>query len=102
MSAWAPTAEGLLVHCRLTPKGGRDGIDGVIALSDGRQVLACRVRVAPQDGEANAALCRLIAQAAGAAASRARLAAGAKSRIKQVLVEGDAAALGAALARAVG
>lgn len=98
MSAWRATAEGIVVACRLTPKGGRDAIEGAKALSDGNVVLACRVRAAPQDGEANAALCRLIAKAAGAPASKARVAAGAKSRVKLVFVEGDGETLAAALA----
>ena len=99
---WRACAEGVIVVCRLTPKGGRDAIEGVATLSDGAVVLACRVRAAPQDGEANAALCRLIARAAGVAASRARVAAGAKARIKQIAVEGEAEALMAALALSVG
>jgi uncharacterized protein YggU (UPF0235/DUF167 family) len=99
MSApWRATAEGLIVACRLTPKGGRDAIEGVATLSDGTVFLACRVREPPEDGRANAALCRLIAEAAGAPASRARIAAGAKSRLKQIAVTGDAEALAAALA----
>jgi uncharacterized protein YggU (UPF0235/DUF167 family) len=88
----------VIVTCRLTPKGGRDAIEGVKILSDGTAVLACRVREAPQDGRANAALCRLIAEAAGAPASRARVTAGAKSRVKLVFVEGAGEALAAALA----
>jgi hypothetical protein len=100
MSApWRATAEGVIVACRLTPKGGRDAIDGVTALSDGTAVLACRVRTAPEDGRANAALCELIAEAAGAAPSRARIVAGAKARLKQVAIEGEPQALVAALAR---
>ena len=102
MSAWRATPDGVVVTCRLTPKGGRDAIDGIVTLSDGTEVLGCRVRAAPEDGKANAALCRLIAEVAGAPASRARVAAGAKSRVKQILVEGEAAALMAALAKAVG
>jgi uncharacterized protein YggU (UPF0235/DUF167 family) len=96
---WRVTAEGVIVACRLTPRGGRDAIDGVSALSDGTAVLACRVRVAPEDGRANAALCKLIAEAAGAAASRARIVAGAKARLKQVAVAGEPQALVASLAR---
>jgi uncharacterized protein YggU (UPF0235/DUF167 family) len=96
---WRATPEGVVVNCRLTPKGGRDAIDGVAALSDGTAVLACRVRAAPEDGRANAALCKLIAEAAGAAPSRARLVAGAKARIKQIALEGDSAALLATLER---
>jgi uncharacterized protein (TIGR00251 family) len=101
VSAWRASSEGVIVTCRLTPKGGRDALEGVVALSDGRQVLACRVRAAPEDGKANAALCRLIAEAVGAPASRVRVAAGAKSRIKQVAVDGEPQTLMAALARAI-
>ena len=96
---WRAKAEGVVVACRLTPKGGRDAIDGVKILSDGMAVLACRVREPAQDGRANAALCRLIAEAAGAPASRARIVTGAKARLKQVAVAGEAPALIAALGR---
>ena len=34
----------LLVDVRLTPRGGSDRLDGVKALSDGRSVVAARVR----------------------------------------------------------
>ena len=56
-------------------------------------MLLARVRSAPEDGRANAALCALIAEALDAPASRVRLAAGAKSRIKQIAVAGDPEAL---------
>ena len=48
---------------------------------------------APEDGKANEALCGLIAERLGVAGSRVRLAAGAKSRVKQIAVEGDPQAL---------
>ena len=41
---------------RLTPKGGRDAIDGIEELADGQCVLKARVRAAPSEGEANDAL----------------------------------------------
>jgi uncharacterized protein len=96
---WRATGEGVVVACRLTPKGGRDALEGVVTLSDGTRVFACRVRAPPEDGRANAALLRLVADAVGAPASRARLVAGAKARLKQIAVQGDAAALIAALKR---
>ncbi|MEI9804305.1 MAG: DUF167 family protein [Pseudolabrys sp.] len=64
---WQPAAGGLTLAVRLTPKGGRDAIDGIETLADGRSVLKARVRAAPSEGEANDALCRLIAKAAGVA-----------------------------------
>ena len=90
---WRPTPEGVVVSCRLTPKGGRDAIDGVATLSDGQRVLLARVRSAPQGGEANDALCALLADRLGAPTTRVRLVAGAKSRLKQVAVSGDPATL---------
>ena len=83
----------MIVSCRLTPKGGRDAIDGVAQLADGSSVLAARVRCAPQGGEANHALCALLADRLGAPTSSARIVAGSKSRLKQVAVLGDPAAL---------
>jgi len=90
---WRRTKDGVVVSCRLTPKGGRDAIDGVAHLADGSAVLAARVRSAPQGGEANQALCALLADRLGAPASNARVVAGSKSRLKQVAVSGDPAAL---------
>jgi uncharacterized protein YggU (UPF0235/DUF167 family) len=90
---WRATPDGVVVACRLTPKGGRDAIDGAATLADGMRVLLVRVRAVPEDGKANDALVRLIADKAGAPPSRARLVAGAKSRLKQVAVTGDPAAL---------
>jgi uncharacterized protein YggU (UPF0235/DUF167 family) len=94
---WRSTTEGVVVSCRLTPKGGRDGIDGVAQLADGSSVVAARVRCAAQGGEANQALCALLADRLGARASSARVVAGSKSRLKQVAVLGDPAALIAGL-----
>ena len=38
---------GIALAVRLTPKGGRDAIDGIETLADGRAVLKARVRAAP-------------------------------------------------------
>jgi len=90
---WRRTSDGVVVACRLTPRGGRDAIDGVVELADGSLVLAARVRSAPQGGEANQALCALVADRLGAPASQVRVVIGLKSRVKQVSVSGDPAAL---------
>jgi uncharacterized protein YggU (UPF0235/DUF167 family) len=90
---WRATSAGVVVACRLTPKGGRDAIDGVARLSDGKAVLLARVRTAPEGGRANDALCALMADKLGAPGSQVRLAAGAKSRLKLVAVGGDPEAL---------
>jgi uncharacterized protein YggU (UPF0235/DUF167 family) len=95
---WRTTPDGIVIACRLTPKGRRDAIDGAKTLSDGERVLLARVRSAPEDGKANAALCGLIAKALDVPASRVRLVAGTKSRVKQIGVTGEPGALMARLA----
>jgi uncharacterized protein YggU (UPF0235/DUF167 family) len=86
---------------RLTPKGGRDAIDGIEILADGRPVLKARVRAAPSEGEANDALCRLIAKAAGVPPRDVALVAGATARIKRLAIAGDGPTLIAALEKIV-
>ena len=98
---WHAAPGGVLVDVRLTPRGGRDAIEGVARRADGRVVLKARVRAAASEGEANAALCRLLADAVGVAPRQATLVAGAKAREKRVRIVGDAVSLGAALARLV-
>ena len=95
-------ADGLLVSVRLTPRGGRDAIDGVTTLGDGRRVLQARVRVAPSEGEANAALVALLAKTLGVRARDIRIVAGASARLKRIRIEGDAAALAARLETLLG
>ena len=94
---WSTVADGLVLVVRLTPKGGRDAIDGIETLADGRAVLKARVRAAPTEGEANEALCRLIAKAVGVPPRDVALAAGATARIKRLTISGDGPALIAAL-----
>ena len=94
---WSGTAGGVTLTVRLTPKGGRDAIDGAETLSDGHVVLKVRVRAAPSEGEANEALCRLIAKAVGVAPRDVTLVAGATARIKRLAIVGNGSALMAAL-----
>jgi len=96
-AAWSITPDGVIIAIRLTPKGGRDSIDGVERLSDGRAVLKARVRAAPSEGEANAALGRVLAKALGVPPRDVAIVGGATSRIKRVKIVGDGAALAAAL-----
>ncbi len=68
------------ISVRLTPRGGRDAIDG---WSDGA-VLRVRVSSAPVEGAANEALVRLIAKVVGVAPSTVRIVSGAQGRTKVV------------------
>jgi len=100
MRPWSAMAGSVALAVRLTPKGGRDAIDGIAQLADGRYVLKVRVRAAPSEGEANAALVRLIAKAAGVPPRDVALTAGATARVKQLVISGDPSTLIAALERA--
>ena len=73
-----------MLAVRLTPKGGRDSVDGMEQLADGRSVLKVRVRAAASEGEANAALVKLIAKTIGVAPREVELVAGATSRVKRL------------------
>jgi uncharacterized protein (TIGR00251 family) len=98
---WISTADGVLLAVRLTPKGGRDAIDGIERLADERSVLKVRVAAPPSEGEANAALVRLLAKAVGVPPRDVALAAGATARIKRLSVSGDGPTLIAALEKIV-
>ena len=94
---WAAAAGGVTLAVRLTPKGGRDAIEGIEQMADGRTVLKARVAAPPSEGEANDALIRLIAKALGVPSRDVALAAGATARVKRLTVAGDPARLIAAL-----
>jgi hypothetical protein len=91
----------LLLTVRLTPKAGRDAIDGIEQMADGRSVLKARVRAAASDGEANAALLRLVARSLAVAPRQVSLIAGATARLKRLKIEGSAPALARSLATIV-
>jgi uncharacterized protein len=99
MDPWRAASGGLAVALRVTPRGGRDAIDGVETLSDGRSVLKVRVRAIADGGEANRAVTELLAKAVGVPKASVRLTSGATSRLKQVAIEGDPTLLDQALRR---
>jgi uncharacterized protein len=94
---WAAAPGGIALAVRLTPKGGRDAIDGVERTADGRAVLKVRVAAPPSEGEANDALIRLVAKALSVPPRDVALAAGATARVKRLTVAGDPVRLIAAL-----
>ena len=98
---WSLGADGVTVSVRLTPKGGRDAIDGIEQLADGTCVLKARVRAAPVEGAANEALVRLSARAGDVPSRNVAIASGATSRVKRVTIAGDAARIVAALEKAI-
>jgi uncharacterized protein len=97
--AWRAEEGGVALWLRLTPKGGRDALEGLETLADGRRVLKARVRAAPEDGRANAALEQLVAKTLEAPKSAVAVVAGHTSRVKKLFVSGDSARILDALAR---
>ena len=99
---WTVTSGGLSVVVRLTPRGGRDGIDGIEQRADGQYVLKARVRAAATDGEANGALIALLAHSAGVPRRDVALVSGASARIKRLTIAGHGPTLAAALEKISG
>jgi uncharacterized protein YggU (UPF0235/DUF167 family) len=94
MHPWRYSTQGISIALRVTPRGGRDDIDGLETLADGRTVLKLRVRAIADGGKANRAATELIAKALGVPRAKVRILSGATSRLKQIAVDGDPAKLG--------
>ena len=97
MDPWCYSTGGVSVALRVTPRGGRDDIDGVETLANGRSVVKVRVRAVAEGGEANRAMTELLAKALRVPKAKVRLLSGATSRMKQIAIDGDPAKLGEAL-----
>ena len=72
---------------RLTPSGGADRIDGR-ARDDKGDYLKARVRVAPENNEANRALEALLAKQFGVAKGKVTVSRGQTGRMKLLDIEG--------------
>jgi uncharacterized protein (TIGR00251 family) len=94
---WRYSTEGISVALRVTPRGGRDEIDGIETLANGRSVVKLRVSAIADGGEANRAVMELLAKALGVPKTKVKILSGTTSRLKQVAVDGDPRALGEAL-----
>ena len=90
---WRTSTTGVSIALRVTPRGGRDDVDGIEQLSDGRSVLKVRVRAIADGGEANRAVLGLLAKSLGVPKASVSLLSGATSRLKQVAIAGDPARL---------
>lgn len=97
MVPWRTSTTGVSIALRVTPRGGRDGVDGIEQLSDGRSVLKVRVRAIADGGEANRAVLVLLAKSLGVPKASVSLLSGVTSRLKQVAIAGDPARLTEAL-----
>src|ERR1700749_3125238 len=96
---WRYSTQGISVALRVTPRGGRDDLDGLETLADGRRVVKVRVRAIAEGGEANRAVTEMLAKALDVPRRNVKILSGVPSRLKQVAVDGDPAKLGETLRR---
>ncbi|WP_374344009.1 DUF167 family protein [Phenylobacterium sp.] len=73
---------------RVTPKGGRDAVDGWGLDPAGRPLLKVRVSAAASDGAANAAVIALLAKVVGRPKSALTIVSGETSRVKLIEIDG--------------
>jgi hypothetical protein len=81
----------LVFRVRLTPKGGRDAVDGWTRGADGGEYLKARVASPPEDGKANLALIALLAKVLDVPKSSIRIASGQSARLKTIEISPAAA-----------
>lgn len=86
---FAPSADGLHVRLRVTPRARRPGIGGMVAEADGDVCLKVSVNAAPEDGRANAAVLALLADEWRLPRSSLSIKAGNAGRRKIIGVTGD-------------
>jgi uncharacterized protein (TIGR00251 family) len=100
-TAWTPVAGGLDLRVRVTPRGGRDAVDGLSSDAGTPPHLKLRVAAVPADGEANAAVTKLLAKWLGVPKSRVDIVSGETMRLKTIRIGGDPQALAARCAELV-
>jgi uncharacterized protein YggU (UPF0235/DUF167 family) len=93
MPCYGAVPDGVIVAVRLTPKAGRDALDGVGRLADGSEVAMARVRALPAKGAANGALVVLLAKALKIPRQSVTIVSGTGARLKRVRIAGDAGSL---------
>ena len=82
-------SEGIRFAVRLTPRGGRDAVEGWQTDSAGREYLKARVRAPADAGKANVALVELLAKWLDVPRALIAIRRGEKARLKIITVQGD-------------
>lgn len=90
---WRIVTDGVVLSVRVTPKAGRDRVNGLTTLADGGLAIRATVTAAPENGKANAALMRLLAKTWRLPRSAFAVTGGATGRLKRVTITGDGQAL---------
>lgn len=87
--AWGAIPGGVRITVRVTPRGGRDAVEGIGAEAGEKPHLKLRIAAAPVDGAANEAVEKLLAKWLGAEAGDIEVVSGESARTKLVEVDGD-------------
>lgn len=90
-------ATGAMLTIRATPNASRTAVTGVIALEGDATALGLRIAAPPVDGAANNEVVRFVAKQVRVGRSAVTLVTGQTSRVKRLQIDGDPAALEAAL-----
>ncbi len=85
--------DGLCIAVRVSPRSAASRIEGIERDAAGHPYFKVKVTAVPEGGKANAAVVALLARAWRVPKRRMRIAAGAASRRKTILIEGGDAAL---------
>lgn len=93
--------DGVVLAVKVTPKAGSSIVTGLTVDAAGSEWLAVKVTAAPESGRANDAVLALLAEQLAVPCSSCRVIAGATSRWKRILVDGDAVELRRRLAALV-
>jgi len=94
-----PTAQGVRVAVRVTPKAARDQVMGLKPTAAGGRELCVALTAVPEKGRANKALIDLLAREWGMSKSDLSVVAGVTDRHKALMVQGAPEMLMATLGR---
>ncbi len=81
------------MRLRVTPKAGRNRVEGIARDAEGNPMLKVAVTAPPEGGKANAAMVKLLAREWKLAKSALEVTTGAQGRNKTVTIQGDAETL---------
>lgn len=93
MFAWAPASGHVTLSVRVTPRAGRNAVEGVRADAAGEPALSVRVAAVPVDGAANDAVEAVVAKWLGVPARDVEVTLGQTMRAKRLRIDGDPVAL---------
>ena len=87
--AWSPVVGGVRLRVRVTPRGGRDAVEGIGADADEEPHISVRVAAAPVDGDANEAVEKIVAKWLGVPKTSVEVVMGTTVRLKTLMIDGD-------------